>query len=289
MVLHVLSYKEIADREMAPTPRRPARREGDRGAGRGLHQSVSDDDRRDRRPRGRDDGGDLDPSAGQALAQPLAGPRQSAPHRVLGHAEAGRRGLVRHRLQVAEDDRRPVGLGEPGDLLGEDRPGLGPGMIRHDLARRAAGLRESTLVPAATGGVGPRPGRDAMRDAVQPARERVLHPERPGLPGQHEEGGLEGVLGGMLVAEHAPADAEDHRPVPLHQGLEGQLGAVLVAGGEPRQELGIGQPGECAQVPQPMNLPEQPGPSARHVRSLPPGNSSCFPVMPGSGVASRIF
>ena len=37
-----------------------------------------------------------------------------------------------------------------------------------------------------------------------------------------------------LVAEHAPADAEDHRPVPLHQGLEGQLGAVPVPGGEPR-------------------------------------------------------
>ena len=88
-----------------------------------------------------------------------------------------------------------------------------------------------------------------MGHAVQPATERVLHPERPRLAGQHEEGGLEGVLGGMLVAEDAPADAEDHRPVPLHQGLEGRLGAVLVPGGEPLQELGIRQPGECAQVP----------------------------------------
>ena len=92
----------------------------------------------------------------------------------------------------------------------------------------------------------------------------------------------------MLVAEHAPADAEDHRPVPLHQGLEGQLGAVLVPGGEPRQELGIRQPGECAQVPQPMNVPEQSGPSARHVRSLP-GDSSCFNVMPGSGLRLTDF
>ena len=88
----------------------------------------------------------------------------------------------------------------------------------------------------------------------------------------------------MLVAEHAPADAEDHRPVPLHQRLEGQLGAVLVPVGEPRQQLRVRQPGEGAQVPQPMNLPDQPGPSARHVRSLrSSGDSSGFPVMPGSG------
>ena len=128
-----------------------------------------------------------------------------------------------------------------------------------------------------------------MRHAVQPARERILHPERSRLFGQHEEGGLEGILGGVLVAEHAPADAEDHRPVPLHQGLEGELGAVLGPVGEPRQELGIRQPGEGAQVPQPMNLTEQSGASARHVRSLPPGDSSCLPVMPGSGVRLTDF
>ena len=43
---------------------------------------------------------------------------------------------------------------------------------------------------------------------------------------------------------------------------------VLMPVGEPRQQLRVGQPGEGAQVPQPMNLPAQPGPSARHVRSL---------------------
>ena len=160
-------------------------------------------------------------------------------------------------------------------------------MIRHDLARRAPSLREPSLMPAAAGRVGPRPGRDAMRDAVQPARERVLHPERPRLAGQHEERGLEGVLGGVLVAEHAPADAEDHRPVPLHQGLEGQLGAVLVPGGEPRQQLGIRQPGECAQVPQPMNLPEQP--ARRPAMSDPSRDSSCLPIMPGNESCLTVF
>ena len=38
-----------------------------------------------------------------------------------------------------------------------------------------------------------------------------------------------------------------------------------------------------------MNLTEQPGASACHVRSLPPGNSSCLPVMPGSEVRLTDF
>ena len=212
MVLHVLSYKKITDREMAPTPAAPpverwiaaraVARTNSYGtttpgiAGRATAMMAGTSTPRRAR-----------------LLRSRAGPRQPAPDGVLGHAEAGRSGLVRHRLQVTEDDRRLVGLGEPGDLLGEDRPGPGPGMIRHDFKCRAAGLGELLLVPAAAGSVGPGPGRDAMCHAVQPARERVLHPERPRLFGQHEEGGLEGVLGGMLVADHAPADAEDHRAV----------------------------------------------------------------------------
>ena len=178
---------------------------------------------------------------------------EPAPHGVLAHAEAGRRGLVRHRLEVAEDDRHPVPLGEPGDLLGEDcrpRTGIDRGII----STPGPGLREPLLVPAATGLVGLRPGRDAMRDAVQPARERVPDPEGSRLPGQHEEGGLEGVLGVMLVAEHAAADAQTIDPCRSTRARR-PPGAVLVPGGEPLQELGIRQPGERAQVPEPIDLP----------------------------------
>ncbi len=44
---------------------------------------------------------------------------------------------------------------------------------------------------------------------------------------QHQEGGLEGILGVLGVVQHAPADAEDHRSMPPHQQLERRLIAVL--------------------------------------------------------------
>src|SRR5207253_490064 len=56
-------------------------------------------------------------------------------------------------------------------------------------------------------------------------------------PGQDEEGRLEGVLGILLVVEHAPADAQDHRPMTADQGGEG---GFVTAGGEVVQKLLIG-------------------------------------------------
>jgi hypothetical protein len=73
----------------------------------------------------------------------------------------------------------------------------------------------------------------------------------------------------MLVLENTPADAEDHRPVPLYQCLEGQLGIPLMPGGEPRQQLGIRHPAERAEVPQSIDLSEHAPLSARHFRFLP--------------------
>jgi len=46
------------------------------------------------------------------------------------------------------------------------------------------------------------------------------------LAGQHEKRRLEGVLGVLDMAQHAPAEAEHHRPVPPHQRLEGGLVAT---------------------------------------------------------------
>src|SRR5207302_2598920 len=49
------------------------------------------------------------------------------------------------------------------------------------------------------------------------------------LADQDQERSLEGVLHVVRAAEQSPANAEDHRPVPAHQGFKSRLVA-------PRQE-----------------------------------------------------
>jgi hypothetical protein len=51
----------------------------------------------------------------------------------------------------------------------------------------------------------------------------VATPHRGRPAGQDEEGGLEGVLGRVRLAQQAPAQAQHHRPVASHEGLEGPL------------------------------------------------------------------
>src|SRR5262249_26402769 len=68
--------------------------------------------------------------------------------------------------------------------------------------------------------------------------EQFPRPHRARLAGEDQEAGLEGVLGVLLVAEHPPADAQDHGAVAAHQGLEGRL---VAAAQEPLQELAIRQ------------------------------------------------
>ena len=77
--------------------------------------------------------------------------------------------------------------------------------------------------------------------------QQVGVPDGPRPAGQHEEDGLEGVLGMMAVAQELLADAQHHRPVASHQGGEGRLGGEGVAAGdEPLDELAVGEPGHRA-------------------------------------------
>jgi hypothetical protein len=66
--------------------------------------------------------------------------------------------------------------------------------------------------------------------------DRLVPAHGAGLASQGEEGGLEGVLGVLHVAEHAPADAEHHRPVTADQFCEGVL---VAAGAEAFQQLPV--------------------------------------------------
>ncbi len=61
------------------------------------------------------------------------------------------------------------------------------------------------------------------RDAVEPVAQEVGIADGSRPPRQHEEDGLEGVLGMLVVAQELPADAQHHRTVASHECGEGGL------------------------------------------------------------------
>ena len=74
---------------------------------------------------------------------------------------------------------------------------------------------------------------------------RERHPGSPGdlvaagphPPEQHQERGLEGVVGVGAVTQQPAADAQHHRPVPADDGGERLLVAVA---GEQVEQLAVG-------------------------------------------------
>ena len=66
-------------------------------------------------------------------------------------------------------------------------------------------------------------GGKATGHAVKPAGHRLLFPDRVRLDNQQQERGLEDVLRIPRIREQPPTEAQDHRTVPLHQGLKGGL------------------------------------------------------------------
>jgi hypothetical protein len=100
-----------------------------------------------------------------------------------------------------------------------------------ELAGAALGIGEAGAAEAGVAG-------SVEGDAVEPAGQALGAGQRGGLAQQGEEGGLEGVLGGVGVAQDAAADGQDHRAVPADEQGEG----VLLAGvAEARQQLAVGQ------------------------------------------------
>ena len=101
--------------------------------------------------------------------------------------------------------------------------------------------------------VSPRPHGDPVRNTVQPSADEVAVADRAGPADQDEERGLEGVLDVPLVAEHAAADAQDHRTVPRDQGGERRLVAV---GDVAIQERALAQARDRTPIEQPVQLVE---------------------------------
>ena len=98
-----------------------------------------------------------------------------------------------------------------------------------------------------------------------------MHPETAGLLDQHQERRLERILRIMRVGQHAPADPQHHRSVPLEQNRERQLRSLATAGRKPLQKLPVRQLTDRTHVEERAKLPnDDPVLSDRHRRGSPP-------------------
>ena len=203
---------------------------------------------------GEDDGG-REATTGEPIAEPVASARQATPHRPHRPMQPVRGFLVGQTFEIAGDERRPVGRGDPIELLVQRRSNVGP---LDAVPGGIGGLRRNRLLLdlAAMGGFGLRPQGDPQRDAVQPAAQGVAIADRAGPAHQNQEGGLERILDVVRVAEDAPADVQHHRPVADHQLLEGRLGLRMMDF-EPLQQLAIRPISDAAEAEECTNLPER--------------------------------
>jgi hypothetical protein len=72
---------------------------------------------------------------------------------------------------------------------------------------------------------------------MQPACQGLAAADGGGVASKHQEGGLESVLGVLLVTQHAPAHPQHHPAVARHQRGERSL---VAPGREVVQELAVG-------------------------------------------------
>ncbi len=70
------------------------------------------------------------------------------------------------------------------------------------------------------------------------------------------------------VTQELSADAEDHRPVPRHQRDERRIPGRVAAGGEPLQQLPVGQTGDRATLEERLDLPDNRPRRVRHAGEL---------------------
>jgi hypothetical protein len=64
-------------------------------------------------------------------------------------------------------------------------------------------------------------------DPVEPSAQGPIHPHRSGLADEDEERGLEGVVHVAGVVQHPSAEAENHRPMQVDEGLKRGLIAFV--------------------------------------------------------------
>ena len=109
--------------------------------------------------------------------------------------------------------------------------------VRPLLRRRLLFLDQSSVTH------GLRLSGDVVGDSVEPVPDRIGPADGCRVSGQDEESGLKGVLGILIVPQHAPADAEHNPAVAADECGEGGLVPAL---GEPPNQFGVGYADEVA-------------------------------------------
>jgi hypothetical protein len=129
---------------------------------------------------------------------------------------------MRPALEVAEHDWQAKLLRQPRNLLVQ--PGA-PIVVTSSLFARNNGRQVIHLSHQGllTRAVDTRLDGDPMRDAMQPAPDRIPAPDRAGPANQDQKRRLERILDLGRILQDGSADGQDHRPVPPHQRRERSL------------------------------------------------------------------
>lgn len=181
----------------------------------------------------------------QAPAQLVATALQPSLHGTRRTIQALRCLVLRQPLQATKNDRGAVVLRQVVQFLIEDDEQLARAeFVERRRWRRATAVRLALYSPPSRV---PCPQGEAKGDAMQPARQRFGTANRRRPAGQHQERGLEHVLGRLPILNDTARQAQHHRPVAVQQRSEGiaiaradklsqQLPVVLGRAAPPRQE-----------------------------------------------------
>jgi hypothetical protein len=180
-----------------------------------------------------------EPSAREPGPKDAPGSLEPARHRARGPAEPPRGFLVAQPFEVTEHDRRSILFRQPTELVAHDLLKLAPGglgerirpritFVRHDARARGPASAErgcAVPAPAFANAIGTCVPCESLGDGAEPAAHAVVPGDtRRRLAGQYEKGRLRNILRLVRVAKHAPACADDARPVPADQ--RGERGLI---------------------------------------------------------------
>jgi hypothetical protein len=157
----------------------------------------------------------------EPLRQHHSAPRQPGRQGAVRHAELPSRFFAGLPLQLAKDDGDTILVGQAAQLLVEQGLQVVPEVVfGHG---RFGHLRHLPLARPPLGGCGPRLQRRLLGHAVEPVGDHLPRYDRGRLADEDEEGGLEGVLGVVVIAQDTAAHTPDHRAMPTHQGCQSRL------------------------------------------------------------------
>ena len=166
------------------------------------------------------------------MAQLLSCPGQARLDGSRGATDSPRCFFIALAFEITQNDGRTVLRRKPANFVVQGRAQV-------EVCSRIPGcfqIAKVLLVGQPLRALGAGFGGSEKCDTVQPVAEQLWPGDRTCFANEHQERRLEGVVGVVGVAEHTPADAQDHGPMPLNEQCERRAVAV---DHELPQQLGI--------------------------------------------------